>query len=108
MCVKVEVDVLHGLPVPNNPYGLCGNEAALNLNLTFVVSSSLLPLPVAVNGMLKIHYCVFLVFSSFVNFADSFEISPWTVQGCFPPRNQLRQLRHCLAMYGPRSLPMDS
>ena len=31
-CVIVEVAVL-GSPVPNNPYGLCGREATLNLNL---------------------------------------------------------------------------
>ena len=31
--MKVEVDV-PGLPVPNNPYGLCGRKATLNSNCT--------------------------------------------------------------------------
>ena len=29
-CVKVEVAIL-GVPVPKNPYGLCGRKATLNL-----------------------------------------------------------------------------
>ena len=29
-CLKVEVAVL---PIPNNPYGLCGRKTTLNLNL---------------------------------------------------------------------------
>ena len=29
-CVKVEVDALGGLPVPNGPWGLCGRTATLN------------------------------------------------------------------------------
>ena len=29
-CVKEEVDVPGGLPVPNSPYGLCGRKATLN------------------------------------------------------------------------------
>ena len=33
-CVRVEVDVSPGLPVPNSPYGPCGGKATLNSSFT--------------------------------------------------------------------------
>ena len=50
--VKVDVDVLGRLPVPNIPCGLCGRKATLNLNLMISIPLSgslslyILPRPV--------------------------------------------------------------